>query len=406
MKKLSILGLCLCAAFAASAQQNVVKEAEKAMKANQPMAKVVEIVTPAFSDPTTKNHAQPYYIAGKAGFNEYDALLGKRSLGRADENTPVTMAHDLLSSYDYFMKALPLDSLPDEKGKVKPKYSKDIYSTLGGHFADFSNSAVDLWNAKEYANAYKSWGNYLKLAKDPRFAKFINGIPADTTLADIAYNQALAAWQADSLQQSLAAFRNAIKLGYNKKSVYEYAVAVATNAKDNDALLEFATAGNAKFGNEENQFLNQIINYYLQTEKYDEALAYLDKGISENPNNAQYYSLRGIIYDNQKQSDKAHADYAKALELDPANALGLFYMGRNIAAKAGEMQDAYDKNDFESYKKSTIDPQYREAVGFLEKAYEVDQNNRPEVLKILEILYYNLNDNQGLESVKQRKEEL
>ena len=81
-------------------------------------------------------------------------------------------------------------------------------------------------------------------------------------------------------------------------------------------------------------------------------------------------------------------------------------MGRNIAAKAGEMQDAYDKNDFESYKKSTIDPQYREAVGFLEKAYEVDQNNRPEVLKILEILYYNLNDNQGLESVKQRKEEL
>lgn len=43
---------------------------------------------------------------------------------------------------------------------------------------------------------------------------------------------------------------------------------------------------------------------------------------------------------------------------------------------------------------------------YLEKAFEVDPTNRAEALKVLEILYYNLNDEAGLNSVKDRKAEL
>ena len=262
-----------------------------------------------------------------------------------------------------------------------------------------------MWNDKNYKGAYDAWGIYLDLARDNRFAKLIPAIP-DSTLCDIAFNQALAAWQAEDMAASLQSFRKARELGYSKKPLFEYAMAVASAAKDNDALLEFASEGNKLYGNEDIQFLNQIINYYLQTEKYDEALNYLAKGIEENPTNAQYYALRGIIYDNQKETAKAHDDYAKALEINPNNGLALFYMGRNIAAVAGAEQDAYDKPDYEQFKKNTVDPKYREAVGYLEKAYEADPNNRGEVLKLLEILYYNLNDEAGLNSVKERKDAL
>lgn len=405
MKKISILSLCLAAGLGASAQQNVVKDAERAMKDNKSFSEVVAIITPAFSDPSTSNQAITYFIPGKAGFNEYNNLLGQRSLGRGDENTPKKMSEALLGGYGYLIKALPLDSLPDEKGKIKPKYSKQIFSEIAGHMNDFSNAAVDMWNDKNYKGAYDAWGIYLDLARDNRFAKLIPAIP-DSTLCDIAFNQALAAWQAEDMAASLQSFRKARELGYSKKPLFEYAMAVASAAKDNDALLEFASEGNKLYGNEDIQFLNQIINYYLQTEKYDEALNYLAKGIEENPTNAQYYALRGIIYDNQKETAKAHDDYAKALEINPNNGLALFYMGRNIAAVAGAEQDAYDKPDYEQFKKSTVDPKYREAVGYLEKAYEADPNNRGEVLKLLEILYYNLNDEAGLNSVKERKDAL
>ena len=78
MKKISILSLCLLAGLSAAAQKTVVKEAEKAMKGNKPFTEVVTIITPAFSDPTTDKQAETYYIPGKAGFNQYNDMLGKR----------------------------------------------------------------------------------------------------------------------------------------------------------------------------------------------------------------------------------------------------------------------------------------------------------------------------------------
>jgi tetratricopeptide (TPR) repeat protein len=361
-------------------------------------------MTPAFTDGETANLVDTYYVPGKAGFKQYDDLLGKKQFGMLPEGGALTMATALLGGYDYFVKALPLDSLPDEKGKVKPRYSKEIVNTIAGHYSDFNVVAVDFWNAKDFDNAYRSWDIFLSLPSNPVFAKEVKAFP-DTVIAEVYFNQALAAWQAENCPNAVKSFRNAIAQGYNKKSVYEYGVAVASGANDNDALLEFASKGNELYGNEDPQFLNQIINYYLQTEKYDEAVSFLEKGISENPNNAQYYALAGIIYDNKNDREKAITYYTKALELDPDNGLANFYQGRALAAKAGKMSDDFNGQGYDQYKAQTLDPIYKEAVQLLEKAYNVDPNNRSQILQVLEIVYYNLNDESGLESVKQRREE-
>jgi tetratricopeptide (TPR) repeat protein len=404
MKKISILSLCLLTGMAVSAQKTVVKEATSAMKSGKDFTEVVKIMTPAFTDGETANLVDTYYVPGKAGFKQYDDLLGKKQFGMLPEGGALTMATALLGGYDYFVKALPLDSLPDEKGKVKPKYSKEIVNTIAGHYSDFNVVAVDFWNAKDFDNAYRSWDIFLSLPSNPVFAKEVKAFP-DTVIAEVYFNQALAAWQAENCPNAVKSFRNAIAQGYNKKSVYEYGVAVASGANDNDALLEFASKGNELYGNEDPQFLNQIINYYLQTEKYDEAVNFLEKGISENPNNAQYYALAGIIYDNKNDREKAITYYTKALELDPDNGLANFYQGRALAAKAGKMSDDFNGQGYDQYKAQTLDPIYKEAVQLLEKAYNVDPNNRSQILQVLEIVYYNLNDESGLESVKQRREE-
>lgn len=404
-KALSIMGLCLLTAASATAQKTVVKEAENAMKSGKPFTEVVTIITPAFTNAETQNQAQTYYVPGKAGFKQYDDVLGKRQIGVIKDDDPQVLqsAEALLGGYEYYMKALPLDSLPDEKGKVKPKYSKEILSTIVGHQVDFSNVGGVFYNAKQFDKAYQTWDIFLDMARDPMFIQAKAQQFPDSTLSDIAFNQGIAAWQANEFEKAGKAFQRAINLGYGDEKVYQYGIAVATNAKDNDMLLQFAVAGNEKFGETNPEYINQIVNYYLNTEKYAEATDFLDKAIAAHPGNAQYYALEGIIYDNQKDVDKAMSLYKKALEIDPDNGLGNFYYGRSLARKAGEMQDAYQGTNYSSYKAKEVDPLYKESLGYLKKAYEVDKANKDNILDLMDLLYYNLNDAAGQDWVKEAR---
>lgn len=114
------------------------------------------------------------------------------------------------------MTALPLDTVVNEKGKVKTKYSKDIIKTIAGHYNDFDNAARFLWEAQDFEGAYTAWDIFLKLPNNPTIAKSLT-IPHDSIMGELAYNQALAAWQANKLDSALTAFDYARSKGYNKK---------------------------------------------------------------------------------------------------------------------------------------------------------------------------------------------
>jgi hypothetical protein len=81
MKKISILSLCLVSGLAVSAQKAVVKEATSAMKSGKDFTEVVKIMTPAFQNAETAKLVDTYYVPGKAGFKQYDDLLGKKQFG-------------------------------------------------------------------------------------------------------------------------------------------------------------------------------------------------------------------------------------------------------------------------------------------------------------------------------------
>ena len=68
MKKITLFVLALATAVAASAQANVLKDAERAMKEGKEAKDVVAIITPAFTNPETQNNPQTYVIPGKASF--------------------------------------------------------------------------------------------------------------------------------------------------------------------------------------------------------------------------------------------------------------------------------------------------------------------------------------------------
>lgn len=309
----------------------------------------------------------------------------------------------LIQGYDMYVKALPLDSVPNEKGKVKPKYSKDIVSTIAGHFTDFTNAGADLYNAKDYDGAYRAWGIFNEIPQNPSFREKLTSVPADTILGEIAFNQALAAWQGNHLEDALKAFLFAKSKGYSKKQLYDYAIAVADGAKNSEALLALSEEAFGLYGDQDPMYLGQMVNYYLQNKNFDKAFEIINGAIAKDPNNAQYYNIQGVLYENVDKRPEAIAAYKKATELDPENANALYNYGRQLCESAYALNDAAptSQREYEAYKAEKIVPLFQQAVDILEKAYTVNPDNT-DVLKYLENVYYNLGDEAKLNDVRKR----
>lgn len=402
MKKIGLLAIAILTGATAFAQQSVLKEAERAMKDKAGIDKVVSIITPAFTNPETEKLAQTYYIPGKAAYDQFDELFKLKAFNKLPENGVATMGKDLIEGYDFFMKALPLDSLPDAKGKVKPKYSKDILSTIGGHYSDYNNTAIDLWGIKDFKSAYKCWDIYLNITKDASRYKGIV-VPHDTLLCEIMYNQALAAWQADELKNALNSFMNAKAHGYTKKNLYDYAISVAAQAEDTVAVLELAREALPMYGSEDALYIRYIINDYLIKKDFPNALQAINQAIANDPQNAQYYVVLGVIYDNDNKRADAKDAYKKAIELKPDDSMALFYYGKDVCEDAYELSDKgpSDPALLDAYFNDKIRPVLLEAAEYLEKAYAADNENL-DALKYLENVYYNLKDEVNLEKTQQR----
>lgn len=402
MKKLSILAAgLLIGTLAMPAQEQVLKDAERAMKDGKAPAEVLTIITPAFNDPATAQLAQTYFIPGKAFYANYDELFALKQFNKLPEDGSAKMVDDVLQGYEYFIKALPLDSLPDAKGKVKPKYSKEIVGTIQGHHNDFNNAAIAAWELKQYDKAYKAWQYYFDVINNPSLRP--KNVPADTTLAEIRFNQALAAWQADKLAEALDAFTMSKNMGYNKKQLYDYAIAVATNLHKDDAVYEWAQEAQPLYGKEDPNYLGFIINHYLQAQDYDKAFSMIDEAIANSPDNAQYYVVKGILYDNQDKKADAKAMFKKAIEIDENNAMAQMQYGRALCEEAYKLSDAAPTSPAESeaYYNEKIVPLFKEAADYLEKAWNIDNNNT-DALRYLENVYYNLHDDAMLKDVESR----
>ena len=125
MKKLSVLGVCLFAGLTAVAQNSLVKEVERELKSGiEQYPQKIEKLKPAFTDAETKDRPYVWYVAGKGGMDYFDNQEVLKQMGKPVDDQIIGTS--LMNSFDYLIKALPLDSIPNEKGKIKTKYSKDI----------------------------------------------------------------------------------------------------------------------------------------------------------------------------------------------------------------------------------------------------------------------------------------
>ena len=412
MKKLFVVLACasLCL-MGANAQEALVKSVEKDIKMSSPDFNAARTkLKPAFTEETSKGDAYTWYVAGKIEFNMYDDMFAKRSINPQSVD-PTVMGVALVDGYEYFVKALPLDSVPevdkktgepkvDKKTgevKIKTRFSKEILNVLVGHFNDYSQAGSDLYDAKDYKNAAKAWEIYATMPKASFLGKQAP-VVADTIVGMIRYYQALALWLDNNPKDAINAFAEARKCGYNKKETYDYALSCAAQIKDEKAVAEIAKEAMPLYGNEDSQYVRILINSYLNEQNYAEANKILDQAIASNPQNSEFCNLKGILLENQSSIEEALPYFKKAVELDPSSSKAQFDLGRYYFNKAVKMRD--EKVDLTGADLAKlVNPLYEQALPYLEKAYELDKENI-DAKNALRNIYYQLGDEAKLEAIE------
>ena len=402
MKKL-VFSVALCFVVGmAFAQKKAISAAKNEIKGNKPnIEEARNLIKGAMADPETKNNAETYYVAGLIENKQFDDEKIKEALGqKANEAVMYKSLGDILP---YFLKADELDQLPDEKGKVKPKFRKDIKSYIMANHPYYRNGGVYYNDQKDYAKSYEFFITYLDIPKLPMFEgdKVIEALLTDTSYIEMKYYAAMIASQMSAHDKAIPLYESLKNENFKPSEIYQYLCYEYEQIGDTVSLIKILKEGVIKFP-EEQYYIRSLTNQYINTHQDDEAVKSLNEAIAKKPDDAQLYDVLGRVYENKEDIDKAIECFEKALSVDPEYVeslgnLGRVYYNRGVEAQAAASSIADNKLYNEAIVK--VKELFKQAMPYFEKTRELNPDEKGH-LNTLRTIYYVLGMGEQLEKIE------
>ncbi len=399
-----LLTVALCVAASASfAQKKVVNEAQSIAKgSNADFGEARTLIKGALENPETKDDAKTWYVAGFIEDQQFNTERAKQILGQ-QPNEPV-MYEALYGILPYFQKAYELDQLPNEKGKVKPKYTKDIKSILSANHVYLFNGGAYYFDKQEYKKAYDFFNQYVEISELPMFAG-TQTAEKDSTFMTVQFYAAAAASLAKDSRLAIAALERAKNTPYRQYDVYQYLCyeyGEARTAQDSVMLEKTFEEGMQVFPDSA-FFLNNLINSYIYSNRNEKALEMLNVAIQKNPNDANLYNVMGRVYETGlKDYANAEKNFQIALEKDPNLTDALSNIGRIYYNQGvNKLSEANMINDSKKYQEELgmAKDLFKKALPYYKKAHEAEPEKMDNMIALRGI-YYNLNMGPELEAIE------
>ena len=395
MKKVLFTVALLAGAFTASAQLSVVKEAKAMKKDPAAAAKVLEA---ALTNPETANDPNTWQLAGDLQKAIYDEENMKLYLPGGQADMP-RMYGAMLKMFDYYLKCDEVEQAGVANGTVKKaklrKKNAEVLLSVRGNLA---NGGVEAFNVNNYEEAQKYFGMFVDVVENPMFADKAAELKADTLNALYANYATMAAGLRDPKDVA-----SVIKYGnIGKESNSEgwralmFMAEVYGDKEKGDSIkwLDTSKEGAQRFPDQD-FFVGNIMDYYLQRGMVDEGLAQIDQLLAANEKPYFWY-VKGVLLYEKK-------DYAAANDaLDKVIAAG-GELAAEAYAKKGDIyffpaQKIVEENsslniDDPKYNanEAKIKEAYEQAKPFYEKAKELEPDNQQIWGQMLLRIYWTLN---------------
>lgn len=371
----------------AFAQMDAVKNATKAGNKGD-FATAESLIQQALNNPETANLADTWFAAGQ--------IMQKKEAKQL-ENQIKRQGFDEAAMYDaalqmtkYFLKA---DQLPDAKGKMNAFTSK-MASAIKADKGNLINGGIGMFNSSEEgtdAKALDFFGTYVDLANAPMFAKD-NLAVSDTLMPTIAYYAALAGYRIENFAaiEKYAPFAQASKT--DGQAATELLIEALKKQNKTDQMLDVLKGALDKFPGNQAFFAN-MIDYYTSADKYDEAHAFADQQIAKDPSNFFFNYVKGFLYSQQKNDDKAIEQYEQAVQKNPEYAQAYAELGKSYVLKAQDFSETASANPNDpkfAEDAKTLRGFYEKAMPYYEKARQLAPDNVSLWKQGLSSVYYNL----------------
>ncbi|MFO7672295.1 MAG: tetratricopeptide repeat protein [Lutibacter sp.] len=418
MKKQLIILSAFFISMTVFAQNDELKTAEKALKAND-FATAMSAVNQAeglIANADQKTKAKFYYLKGLALYQNGNPNADIQKVGDAFNE---------LINY--------------ENQTNKPKYSAEVGQMLNKMIIAVAENA-----SNNYSKAIetKEEADYLKAAKEFQLVYALS--PRDTSYLD---NSALVYYFAKDYDNSIKLYEELLALNYtgittvfvatdkasgedviygDKKSMdLQVKLGLAENPREeqkesrremifknlaqnysdkgnNEKAMEIISKGRKEFPSSYSLLIDEANIYYKAGDnaKFKERL---EEAIRLNPTEPTLYYNVGVMNMDQKNIDEAIKNFEKAIELKPDYADAYNNIGAAIIEKAAPIIDEMNKSlsDFKKYDKLQAQQFeiYKQALPYYEKAYSFSPKSI-NIVQTLMGLYENLDMPEKLNDIK------
>ena len=331
MKKLILILIAISITQYSFSQKKELKTAEKLIKSNNyPEAiNILESLNDLIVSADDKTKAKFYYLSGLANYQNGESSFENK-----------------LSSIENFNNAKEIE---EEGSKIYSTKIDDILTNLFNSFVNDSRSALE---NKDYELSFKSLEAAYNVSK------------RDTLYL---YNAALVATEAKSYDVALNFYEKLIDLGYTGISINYYATEkesgkeqVFQDMKSRDFSVDVLTTHISPRDeiakSVEIDVLRSIAAIYRTKEDFDNSLKFLEKAKSIDPLDINLILLESNIRWEMGEVDMYQSLITKALEIEPNNVDLIFNLGV-VNADKGDHEKAVDYYN----KAIAMDPSYTKA---------------------------------------------
>jgi len=396
MKKVLFTVALMFGAFVASAQVSVVKEVKSLMKKDP--AGAAKLIEGALTNPETANDPNTWQMAGDIQKAIYDEENMKLYLPGGSADMP-KMYNAMLKMFEYYLKCDEVEQAGVANGTVKKaKLRKKNAETLLKVRPNLANGGVEAFNVNNYEEAQKFFGLFVDVVENPMFADQAATLKADTLNSLYANYATMAAGLREPKDVA-----SVIKYGnVGKESASEgwralmFMAEVYGDKEKGDSIkwLETIKEGAKRFPDQD-FFVGNIMDYYLQKGMVDEGLAQIDELIAANEKPYFLY-VKGVLLYEKKDYAGANAALDKVIAAGGELAAEAYAKKGDIyffpAQKIVEENSALNIDDPKyNTNEAKIKEAYEQAKPFYEKAKELEPDNKTIWGQMLLRIYWTLN---------------
>ncbi len=248
--------------------------------------------------------------------------------------------------------------------------------------------------------AFQEKQDFEAALKDFEKALFLGAITGAEDLEGIMFAASRAAFWAKDFEKSVDYHKALIDAKYgetdqDKIEIYQLLAKSYEELEKIYDMIKTLEKGIEKYPELSYPLIIEIFNYYVNSEQNEEAYKYITMAIEKNPNDPQFYVIKGALLEDLGRRDEAKNEYLTAIEKDENNYDANYSLGAYYYNTAVDTLQWADDNilitqfaEHERYKK-IADGYFEQALPFLEKAREVQPKNL-NVLNTLRIVYYRL----------------